>query len=340
MGNLWLALITGLTSGGISCFAIQGGLLTSSLTEVQNNKRSEKMKHVILFLLAKLLAYTTLGMVLGYLGSFLLLSIKLQAFIQLAAGIFILGTAGKILNLHPVFRYFSIRPPKFAFRLAKKISKDPTTVTPLTMGVLTVLMPCGVTQAMMLLAMSSGNWLLGGAIMALFVIGTSPVFFTMGAVAGELLSKKAFSYVASAFLLYFGVTAISGGLGLLGSPHTIQNYKSAISSLFKSDTVAGSNKPTSVTVTADGYQDVTINVENNGYKASTDTLKVGTPVKLKLVTKGVFSCSRAFTIPAFNISKILPEKGETIIEFTPTKTGRLAYTCSMGMYGGSFTVIN
>jgi hypothetical protein len=31
--------------------------------------------------------------------------------------------------------------------------------------------------------------------------------------------------------------------------------------------------------------------------------------------------------------------GETEIKLPPMDAGRLAYTCSMGMYGGSFTIL-
>ncbi|EKE05672.1 MAG: hypothetical protein ACD_19C00183G0003 [uncultured bacterium] len=88
-----------------------------------------------------------------------------------------------------------------------------------------------------------------------------------------------------------------------------------------------------------GKQIVTINVKNNGYTASTNTLKIGVPVKLILKTNKVGGCIRSFTIPEYNISKILPATGTEIVEFTPTKLGKLTYTCSMGMYSGTFNII-
>ena len=70
MNTIWLAFITGLTTGGISCFAVQGGLLASALTE-ENKKKS-----TLLFLGAKLVAYTLLGFLLGFLGGTLNISPK------------------------------------------------------------------------------------------------------------------------------------------------------------------------------------------------------------------------------------------------------------------------
>ena len=103
MTNIWLAFIAGLTTGGISCFAVQGGLLASSLTE-ENKKKS-----TLIFLGAKLVAYTLLGFLLGLLGSQLNISPKIQGIFQIVIGIFMIATAGRLLNIHPIFRYFVIQ---------------------------------------------------------------------------------------------------------------------------------------------------------------------------------------------------------------------------------------
>jgi hypothetical protein len=63
-------------------------------------------------------------MLLGWLGSFFQLSISLKVILQIAVAIFMLGTAANILELHPIFRYFIIQPPKFLTRLVRKQSKS------------------------------------------------------------------------------------------------------------------------------------------------------------------------------------------------------------------------
>src|SRR3990172_7772474 len=110
MSNFWLAFITGLTSGGISCFAVQGGLLTSAIasSEELDISRSLKAKSLIFFLAAKLIAYTILGFLLGFLGASLNISPKAQGVMQIFIGLFMLATAARLLNLHPIFRYFVI----------------------------------------------------------------------------------------------------------------------------------------------------------------------------------------------------------------------------------------
>ena len=68
MNQVFLAFLTGLTSGGISCLAVQGGFLTSAITNKANGEIKD-WKIVLSFLLAKLLIYTLLGIVLGIVGS-------------------------------------------------------------------------------------------------------------------------------------------------------------------------------------------------------------------------------------------------------------------------------
>ena len=222
MGNLWLAFITGLTTGGISCFAVQGGLLASALTE-ENKKRS-----TLIFLGAKLIAYTLLGFLLGFLGSSLNISPKIQGIFQIVIGLFMIATAGRLINIHPLFRYFVIQPPKFVLRLMRNQAQAKSFFTPAFLGLMTVLIPCGVTQAMMLYAIGTSNPFWGAGIMFAFVLGTSPIFFAIGIASGELFKKKAFDYIAAAFIFVIGILSINSGQILRGSVHTLQNYYAVI----------------------------------------------------------------------------------------------------------------
>ncbi len=345
MNIIWLAFITGLTTGGLSCLAVQGGLLTSSLevkkeeeliADAQKKPFRSRFYGIGIFLLAKLAAYSVLGFLLGMVGSTLLLTPKILGLVQIFAGLYMLATAARMFELHPIFRYTAIQPPTWIYKFMKKRSRETNWFTPVVLGLLTVFIPCGVTQATMAVAVASASPWLGASIMGAFVLGTSPIFFALGATVAGLMKRKIFSYAAAGVVALFGLLSINGGLGLQGSVYTLQNfYRAAVTPIEKllasSGEVAG--------VTQDGVQDVTIDVRNNGYTSSASTLKAGVPVRLRLSSKNTLGCSRAFTIPDLNISKVLPPTGEEEIVFTPKKTGRLAYTCAMGMYTGEFTVV-
>jgi uncharacterized protein len=158
----------------------RAGTLQQPPAVVERPKRQFAWQ-IALFLGSKLVAYTILGLLLGWAGSVLQLTPITQAILQLAIGIFMVGTALRMFNVHPIFRSFVIEPPAFLTRYIRRTAKNSThdIATPLFLGALTVLIPCGVTRAMMALAIGSGNPLLGAAIMFSFTLGTSPVFFTL-----------------------------------------------------------------------------------------------------------------------------------------------------------------
>ena len=333
MDPVFLAFITGLTSGGISCMAVQGGLLASALS----NQKEDVAKSipVATFLGAKLISYTISGFLLGMAGSALAITPSLQGWMQIAAGLFMLVTVGRMLNLHPIFRYFVIQPPKSIYKLLKRETQDSSLITPAFLGFLTVLIPCGITQGMFVYAIASGNAVYGAAIMFAYTLGTSPVFFALGVSAAHLMRKKAFNYITTGVILVLGFMAINTGQTLRGSTHTFQNYKAAIFNPVPKEVNAGKVAG----INAEGLQEVTINVVTGGYVSDVDAVKAGVPTRLKLVTNNTYGCSRAFTIPKLGYQITLPETGEEVYEFTPTEKGLLSYTCSMGMYTGKLNVI-
>lgn len=330
MNTVFFAFFTGLTTGGVSCFAVQGGLLASSIA---NQKEGNRNKAVFLFLFSRLFAYFVLGALLGLLGSSIAISPKVQGLMQIFAGVIMLLTAFRLLDLHPVFRRFVITPPKSVFKVLRIKSREEGLFSALFLGLLTVLIPCGVTQAMMLLSVASGSLIYGGLILFSFILGTTPLFLVLGSVSGKLFEIKAFKFLAASVILVLGVLSINTGQMLRGSIHTLQNYWLAATGQFETKykgEVAGINKG--------GIQEVEVKVTSSGYYPSATSLKAGVPVRLKLNSQNAQGCIRAFTIPEYGISQVLPASGETVIEFTPTKKGKLAFTCSMGMYGGYFDV--
>jgi sulfite exporter TauE/SafE len=311
MNQYLLAFITGLTSGGISCLAVQGGLLASAVTD-----KSKKYESTIYFLLAKIFSYTLLGAILGAIGQIFYISLQVQGILQIAIGIFMILTVGRLLDLHPLFRYTVIQPPVFLLRMLKKKSSSDTFLTPIILGFLTVLIPCGVTQAMLVLAMGTGNPINGALIMAAFTLGTSPIFFALGLTITNIFKSNILSKIASIVILVIGLISINNGQILRNSPHTFQNYSRI---LFGANDTSGD----SIKI-VNGKQEVEIIATNSGYKTS---------------TKNVQSCARNFIIPSLNINKMLPSSGTEIIEFTPSKEGLLNFSCGMGMYTGSFEII-
>lgn len=242
MTELFFAFITGLTTGGLSCLAVQGGLLASSLAyQIEQDfypasaepekARPRLAQPILLFLAAKLIAYTILGFLLGMLGSVLQLTPLTRAILFIAIGVFMVGNALRMFNVHPIFRYFSFEPPSFITRYIRRRAKSGVSmITPVFLGLLTVFIPCGVTQAMMAVALGSGSPMFGAAIMAAFTLGTTPVFFSLAYFAAKLGSRmeKAFTRLAAIVLLILGLLSVDSGLNLMGSPVSFNNLKRSL----------------------------------------------------------------------------------------------------------------
>ena len=344
--QLVVAFITGITTGGLSCLAVQGGLLASSLAHQIEQDYVEQSAHhkgkasvrsnsafpILLFLISKLVAYTLLGALLGWLGSYLTLSPMTRAMLMMAIGIFMIGNALRMFNVHPIFRYFSIEPPKFITRYIRRTAKGTDTFTPLFLGALTVFIPCGITQAMMATALGTGSAAMGAALMFAFVLGTSPVFFIIAYLTTELGARleKFFMRFVAVVVLILGFTTLNSGLNVLGSPLSFQNLtRNLIPSESVSDPVAESPQ-TSATA-----GEIFLNVNNDGYFPRTLGAPADTAVTLNLVTNQTYSCARDFVIPSLDVYQLLPDTGIMQVSIPAQPKGTtMFFTCSMGMYTG------
>jgi len=340
--QLVVAFITGITTGGLSCLAVQGGLLASSLAhqieqdyveQAANKKQKTSVRTnsafpIFLFLVAKLVAYTLLGALLGWLGSFLTLSPMTRAILMIAIGVFMIGNALRMFNVHPIFRYFSVEPPKFITRYIRRTAKGTDTATPLFLGALTVFIPCGVTQAMMATALGTGSIAMGAALMFAFILGTSPVFFIVAYLTTELGSRleKFFMRFVAVVLLILGFVTLNGGLNVLGSPLSFENLTRSWLPAQSESTPVADSAPT---------DQLTLNVEDNGYFPSTLKAPADKAFTLNLVTNQTYSCARDFVIPALDYYELLPDTGAVQVNIPAQEKGStLFFTCSMGMYTG------
>lgn len=354
LSQLTVAFVTGITTGGLSCLAVQGGLLASSLAHQieqdfagqvgrkkskQPSARTNSALPISLFLVAKLVAYTLLGALLGWLGSYLTFSPMTRALLLLAIGIFMVGNALRMFNVHPIFRYFSIEPPKFITRYIRRTAKGADTATPLFLGFLTVFIPCGITQAMMATALGTGSVLMGAALMFAFTLGTSPVFFIIAYLTTELGAKleKFFMRFVAVVVLVLGIYTLDSGLNLMGSPFSLQNMTRNWFAP-QAEVNAAADVPQAV-ISADGV--LLLNVENNGYSPAILRAPAGKNLTLNLVTDNTYSCARDFVIPSLNFYELLPATGNVQVSIPAQEAGStLFFTCSMGMYTGQIVFEN
>lgn len=95
-----------------------------------------------------------------------------------------------------------------------------------------------------------------------------------------------------------------------------------------------SNFPKSSIKKVDGGETQILEITaRGGYEPSTIEAKANVNTILRVKTLNTFDCSAAFSIPKYDISKILPNNGVTDFEIGSHASGeRLDAMCSMGMY--------
>ena len=347
--NLLMIFLTGLTTGGLSCLAMQGGLLASVIANQKGRNQNKtipqnknKIKNlnwqpIAMFLGMKLIAHTILGFLLGALGSVITLSLGVRLGFQVFTAIFMFATAMNLLDAHPIFRHLAFQTPKFLQRLIKNTSKSQNLFAPAILGLMTIFVPCGVTQAMEVLAINSGNPFYGALIMLFFVLGTSPLFAILGIITTKLSDNwnKKFSKLAATILIIMAIYSLNGVLLVVNAPLTINKLISPITNSFS---VSQREELTTVQ-SRDDVQEITIDVTSRGYKPNYIKIKKGVPVKLTLQSNNVYACSLGFVLKGFGINANLKSTDSQSFTFTPTKTGKYPFTCSMGMYTGILEVI-
>lgn len=356
--SLWAVLLTGLLAGGASCAAVQGGLLAGvvarrrppAATPVAAGKRRGHKRakpappppatHVDdalpvgMFLAGKLVSHVVVGASLGLLGSAVRLGPRTTAYLQIGAGLVMVVLALDLLGVGAVRRAVPAPPPAWT-RLVRRSGRWGSGLAPGLLGLATVLIPCGVTLSMMFLAVASGSPVSGAAIMAVFVIGTVPLFAVIGYAARRSTDwlRGRLAILAGAAVLVAGLLAINAGLVLNGSSLTLAGA-------LRSVTGSGASAPVAAPpVGADGVQRIVINVHDTGYSPSSVTATAGVPTTLTMRTDGTRGCTRALVMSSFGVQKVLPATGDTTVDLGALEPGTYRYTCGMGMYGGSIRVV-
>jgi sulfite exporter TauE/SafE len=351
--NLWSVFATGLLAGGASCAVVQGGLLAGAVARRHDARpapergRLDDAVPVSGFLAGKLVSHTLAGALLGLVGDAAQLGFRTRAAMQIAAGVLMILMAAHLLGVRAL-RKLVPTPPPAVTRFIRRSARSEAVVTPAILGFLTILIPCGVTLSVMLLAIASGSPLTGALGMALFVLGTSPLFAALGyglRRSADLL-RGYIGKAAAVAVIVAGVLSINSGLVLNGSSFTLERAWDRVLgrddmglTMDMADTGMPMADNSAVTIDGAGVQHIVIEVRPTSYSPSRVQARGGLPTKLTLRTKGNRDCTRGFVIPAMNLERSLPETGDTVIDLGKPAPGRIDYVCSVGMYRGVIEVL-
>ncbi len=330
-----LIVVIGLVAGFSTCMALVGGLSLGLSTKFAENHptatSAEKFRPHIFFVIGRILSYALLGGLLGSLGTVFKLSAMTNGVITLLVGAVMLLMGLQLINIFPRLNRFKLSLPKSvsrAFGLNHK-DKEYSHKNSMILGALTFFLPCGFTQAMQLYAVSTGSFGLGALTMGLFALGTAPGLLSVGGVTSIVSGnfKERFFKVAGLAVILFGLFNLNNGYVLASLNFGGLGSESVQEVVAKDPNVTLEN----------GIQIVRMVENNRGYSPNKFSIKKGVPVKWVIDAQAPYSCASSIVIPKLGIQKSLVA-GENIIEFTPNEAGKLAFSCSMGMYTGAFNV--
>lgn len=320
--SYFVLFVTGMLTS-IHCVGMCGGIMMTQSITKEGEGKFKAFLPTLKYNLGRVVSYTIIGGIVGALGSVLSLSLNVKAGLQLTAGVFMI-IMGLNLAGFSIFRKFNLKLPWSSCALKKKIK------SPFLVGILNGLMPCGPLQTMQLYALGTGSALNGALSMFVFSLGTLPLMVAFGAITG-ILSKgytKRILKFSGFLVIFLGLIMGSRGLALAGFGIPTLNQTLA----------AGNNNNQNIgkAVFKDGYQEIVMTVDSNGYTPNAFYVKKDVPLRWVIKGDALNSCNNAIVVPSLNIEKTL-KPGDNIIEFTP-KDKDISFSCWMGMIRGVIKV--
>ena len=337
--NLLTVALIGITAGFSTCMALIGGIVLGVSARFSQANASatsfEKFKPHLFFNLGRIVSYTILGGAIGLLGSFFQFSGTSLGLVTAAVALVMLTLGLQLTGLFPKLQNVSFSMPKGISKslgIKEQGQKEYSHKNAFLMGGSTFFLPCGFTQAMQLYAVSTGSFVSGAAIMGIFALGSAPGLLSIGGLTAAIkgvFARKFFKFagVVVSLLAFFN---LNNGLNLLGT-----NPLASIGS--RINAYAASDKKADIKVD-NGVQVVRMDQTARGYSPNKFTVMVGVPVKWIITSKDPNSCASSIVSSKLNVRQSL-HPGENVIEFTPKEIGTIKFSCSMGMYTGSFNVV-
>jgi sulfite exporter TauE/SafE/copper chaperone CopZ len=318
-----LLFLVGLLTG-FHCVAMCGGFVVSyTAKDAQEGKKSYSSH--FMYGLGKTISYTVIGAAFGLLGSIIAFTPTIRGFAGIIAGLFLIIFGINMLGFN-FLRFLRISSPNINIKNNK---------SPLIIGLLNGLMiACGPLQAIYIMAAGTGSMVEGAKLLFIFALGTLPIMLGFGFLT-TLISKNLTSKILKAsglVVILLGLIMVNRGLALMGSGFDANTIINSFS-----DDNSNINNNQNIAQIEDGYQIIKMDVTARGWSPDTFVLKKGIPVKWIINGEEITNCNKAIQVPKLNLQFDI-KKGEQIIEFTPTETGTISWSCWMGMIPGTFIV--
>ena len=333
-------LVLGLVTS-IHCVSMCGPMVaTYAVSGPGQETWAAKLVPNLTYHAAKIASYVAVGLALGAVGAALNVD-QIRPYVLVAAGVFMIVVGLGMTGRFPWAARLTPRPPQILVRALTQVRRQAkvhaaaersSLLTPAAFGLLTGLFPCAPLIAAQLVAVSSGSVLGGGVAMLAFGLGTAPLLFAFGVVAGLLPQRTRRRVVAvlAIVVVVFGAVYVNRGLTRLGSPLTASTVRQ---SLFGSSGAALAAAPAFATA-PDGVKEVQLVIANVQFSPSTLRVPVDDPFRLVVDRREADACSDQLSIPELGLLVDLAPNDVTIIDVPSTDNGTFTLTCGMGMMSG------
>jgi uncharacterized protein len=371
-GSLAVVVLLGVAAGLSTCMALVGGLVLAISARFAEQHREltarQRLRPQLAFNLGRIAGFAVLGAVVGLLGSAFSLNGRVLAFTLIGVSV-VMGVVGlRLTHVSPRFSRagsFTL-PPAIAARLGLlRAGSGYSDRRAALLGAGTFLLPCGFTQAVQVLAMSTGSPWRASAIMTLFAVGTLPGLLGIGGLTAIARGAFATSFFRFAGVVVVALAAlnINGSLGLLypglrqpppaepaaatvvapgqssQRPLVVQPPVGAEAPDPAADERPGPESLVTDNVTLDGdVQIVRTTQEVDGYYPPGATVIAGVPIEWQIESVGV-SCAASLYGPSIGVDSIILEPGVSTFNLLLEEPGTYMYSCGMGMFWGSFTAV-
>lgn len=375
MGYGVLFLVGLLTS--VHCLAMCGGINLSQC--LQQGREGRTLTPALLYNLGRVASYTAGGFILGCLGMLFGVgsggfSVFWQGILKIIAGLFMVLMGLNMLGLFPLLRRWAPRLPRF---LAVPLARHQASGRgPLVVGFCNGLMPCGPLQSMQLLALAAAEPLAGALSLLCFGLGTMPLMLGFGSLVtllGRRFSEK-FMSAGAVLVTVLGLAMLSQGGSLSGLllpdsflallifvsmialalslPCRRKIYRllgvaavcllmlgaGAVWSIMEEAEQERAALSVQQAVMKDGVQTVSSTLLPGRYPSI--AVQEGVPVRwlIEAPPGSVNGCNYKMLLQEYGLEHEFHE-GQNVLEFTPSRSGTVQYTCWMGMISGRIFVL-
>lgn len=331
-----MALLVGLTAGFSTCMALIGGLVISVAAKYAENHPTEtalqKFRPHLFFNAGRIVSFIAFGAIIGAIGSAFALKGTFLGLLIIAVGAVMLVLGLQLTEIFPRITRGLTLPSGLAKKLGINTRKEReySHKNAFLMGAATFFLPCGFTQAMQLLAVSTGNPLQAAVIMGTFAIGTTPGLLTLGGLTSVVKGAFAqrFFRIVGVIVVAMALINFTNGFTLAGLNRFLDSSKPMVNTAVQQDSSEGS---VILNTTFKLKEDIV---------PSTFTAKVGQKTTLVVdVKEDGQGCMSTIMIIGLDDSPQYLKKGKKIeLTFTASKPGTYTIACAMGVPRGSITV--